>query len=240
MNQKANNRKQIICSLLPEESEKLMDVGCGPILPSYPYAEKAKQVTCLDWKLKRIEPIPSNIKCVEGDFTKVDLPESSYDTIIASDVFEHILLEQESAFIKKCVSLLKPGGHLILSVPHKGTFAWLDPYHVKPTVHRLLWHLGLYKQLHNGSCDIRKSHKHYTVEEITEKFKPLELLQVNYWGYFFDPLMSWAIALSKGSRRVPGYEWLEQGWAKEIKSDYGKQSFNVALKFYKPPISENV
>jgi len=51
MNQIANNRKQVICSLLPEQSEKLMDVGCGPILPSYPYAEKAKQVTCLDWKL---------------------------------------------------------------------------------------------------------------------------------------------------------------------------------------------
>jgi len=237
MNQKAKNRKQIICSLLPEQSEKLMDVGCGPILPSYPYADKAKQVTCLDWKLKRIEPIPSNINCLEGDFTKVDLPESSYDTIIASDVFEHVLLEQESAFINKCVSLLKPGGHLILSVPHKGTFAWLDPYHVKPTMHRLLWHLGLYKQLHNGSCDIRKSHKHYAVEEITEKFKPLELLQVNYWGYFFDPLMSWAIALSKGSRRVPGYGWLEEAYAKEIKSDYGKQSFNVALKFCQPPIN---
>ena len=124
---------------------------------------------------------------------------------------------------------------MIVSVPHKGTFAWLDPYEVKPAIHRLLWRLGLYKNLHNGSCDIRKGHKHYTVEELTEKFKPLELSQVIYWGYFFDPLLSWALALSRGSCRFLGYEWLERSCAKEFERDYGLRSFNVALKFYKPP-----
>jgi hypothetical protein len=35
---------------------------------------------------------------LEGDFTLAKLPAGSYDAIIASDVFEHILLEQEPVF----------------------------------------------------------------------------------------------------------------------------------------------
>jgi 2-polyprenyl-3-methyl-5-hydroxy-6-metoxy-1,4-benzoquinol methylase len=221
-------------SLLPDRSERLLDIGCGPVIPSYPYSDKAVRVTCIDWKLHRFDPIPPNIECVEGDFTTIDLPLNSYDAIIASDVFEHILLERESLFVKKCVSVLKPGGYMIVSVPHRGTFAWLDPYKMKPAIHRLLWRLGLYKSLHNGSCDIRKGHKHYTVEELAEKFKPLQLERVSYRGYFFDPLLSWASALSGGSLQFPGGAWLERCCNREFKRDWGQRAFNMAIQFYKP------
>jgi len=52
MSQNTKNRQSIIYSLLPERSERLLDVGCGPINPSYPYADKATYVTCVDWKLQ--------------------------------------------------------------------------------------------------------------------------------------------------------------------------------------------
>jgi SAM-dependent methyltransferase len=227
------HRQTIIQSLLPSGAGRLMDVGCGPISAGYPYATKAVHITCVDWKLRVFDPIPSNIEYLEGDFTKIDLPHS-YDAIIAADVFEHVLLEQEPLFVEKCVSALKPGGEMIVSVPHQGTFAYLDPYLVKPAIHRLLWRVGLYKNVHNGGCDIRKGHKHYTVEEMVEKFKPLRLLQAVYFGYLFDPLLSWAYALSRGSERFPGYKWLEQACSKEFDRDYGRRSFNVALKFCKP------
>lgn len=186
----AQKRHSVIHNLLPEQSEHILDIGCGVITPFYPYVNKARRFTCVDWKLKKITPIPENIECIEGDFTQMNLQLNYYDIIILADVLEHILLEQESLFIKKCISVLKPGGYLIVSVPHQGTFAWLDPYQVKPAIHRFFWKLGFYKHLHNGFCDIRKGHQHYTSEEITEKFKPLKLLKVIYWGYVFDPLLS--------------------------------------------------
>lgn len=234
MNQNAINRRSAIQSLIPEKSEKLLDIGCGPISASYPYADKATFVTCVDWELIKVEPIPSNIECYKENFTKLDLPIKFYDTIIVADVFEHILLEEESLFIKKCISVLKPGGHIIISVPHKGKFAYLDPYKIKPAIHRLFWYLGFYNNLHNGSCDIRKGHKHYFVKELTEKFKPLELLQIRYWGYFFDPLLSWITALTRGANKFINYDWLEKACLREFNCDYGEQSFNVALKFRKP------
>jgi 2-polyprenyl-3-methyl-5-hydroxy-6-metoxy-1,4-benzoquinol methylase len=235
MAQNTINRKSVICSFLPEQSETMLDVGCGPINSLYPYANKAMFVTCVDWKLLSIDPIPSNLECIEGDFTKLELPLNCYDTIIAIDVFEHILLEDEFSFVNKCISLLKPGGTLIISVPNKGTFSWLDPYQIKPAIHRLLWHLGIYKRIHNGSCDIRKGHKHYTAEEIVEKFKSLQLKEVRYWGYLFDPLLSWSITFSKYIYQFPGYQQLEHLCQQEFERNYGRRSFNMALKFCKLP-----
>jgi ubiquinone/menaquinone biosynthesis C-methylase UbiE len=232
MSQNAINRKEVISSLLPAQSEQLLDVGCGPLYPDYPYANKAEYATCVDWKLERIDPLPPNVQSIGGDFTQLDLPSNFYNTIISADVFEHIQIEQESAFIERCLYLLKDGDHLIISVPHRGTFAWLDPYEIKPLVQRLLWHLGLYKSLHNGYCDIRKGHKHYQLAEIAERFKPLEVVEVKYWGYFFDPVLSWLLSLS-GDANFPGRPWIERACSREFEQDYGHHSFNMALKFQK-------
>jgi SAM-dependent methyltransferase len=233
MSVNALHRKLTVNSLLPERCECLLDVGCGPVTPGYLYAERAEHVTCLDWKLRRVEPIPSNVECIEGDFTTIDLPQNFYDVIVAADVFEHVLLEAESAFIERCVSLLKPGGHMIVSVPHRGTFAWLDPYNIKPTIHRTLWRLGLYGRLHNGSCDIRKGHKHYSAEELAGKFSPLQLDRELYWGYFFDPLLSWAESLTRGKVTLPGDGWLQERCRREFERSWGRRAFNMALRFYK-------
>jgi 2-polyprenyl-3-methyl-5-hydroxy-6-metoxy-1,4-benzoquinol methylase len=234
----SEKRTSIILSLVGKQSESLMDVGCGPITAAYPYADKAEQVTCVDWNLTVNGPIAKNISCLNGNFTEMDFPRNHFDTIIAADVFEHVSLEQESLFVEKCVSALRPSGEMIISVPHQGTFAWLDPYQVKPTIHRLLWRMGIYKKVHNGYCDIRKGHKHYTADELVQKFKPLELMEVVYSGYFFDPLLSWAVALSRRRANLPGFRLIEQACRREYKQDFGRRSFNVAIKFRKPSIAQ--
>ena len=229
-----NTRTLVIRSLLPECSERLLDVGCGPLTADYAYADKALRVTCVDWNLKASGTLPSNIECLDGDFTSFHLAPNTYDSIIAADVFEHISLEEEPLFVQKCVSSLRPGGNMVISVPHQGTFACLDPYHIKPAVHRVLSRLDLYKRIHNGCCDIRKGHKHYVLQELTRKFSPLQVSQVAYFGYLFDPLLSWAIALSRGSGRIPGFSWLQQAYREELNRDYGQGSFNIAVSFHKP------
>ena len=227
-------RTLVIRSLLPQRSERLLDVGCGPISSDYPYADKASRVTCVDWNLKASGALPPHIECLDGDFTSVDLRPNSYDSIIAADVFEHIPLEQESLFVEKCVASLRPGGKMVISVPHQGTFACLDPYQVKPTIHRFLARVNLYKRSHNGCCDIRKGHKHYALQELTNKFSPLQVSQVAYFGYVVDPLMTWVYALTRGSNRIPGFSWLQRAYRRELDRDYGRRSFNIAVSFRKP------
>jgi 2-polyprenyl-3-methyl-5-hydroxy-6-metoxy-1,4-benzoquinol methylase len=227
-------RTSVIRSLLPDQPARLLDVGCGPITSDYPFADKAQRVTCVDWNLKAPESLPANIECLCADFTSMELPPESYDSVIAADVFEHILLEQEPVFVDKCVSALRPGGSMIISVPHQGTFACLDPYQVKPTIHRILSRLGLYKGIHNGCCDIRKGHKHYSLEELIEKFSALQVSKVVYFGYVFDPLFSWAVALSRGTGKIPGFSWLQRALRRELDRDYGPRSFNIVVSFTKP------
>jgi 2-polyprenyl-3-methyl-5-hydroxy-6-metoxy-1,4-benzoquinol methylase len=226
-------RTSIIRSLLPENSERLLDVGCGPITSDYPYADKALRVTCVDWRIRISGSIPSNVECFDADFTSIDLAPNTYDSIVAADVFEHIALEQESVFVDKCVSALRRGGTMVVSVPHQGTFALFDPYQVKPTIHRMLARMGLYKRIYNGCCDIRKGHKHYVLQELTRAFSPLRVSQVVYFGYMFDPLLSWAVSLSRSCGRTPSFSWLRRACRRELDHDYGQHSFNIAASFYK-------
>jgi 2-polyprenyl-3-methyl-5-hydroxy-6-metoxy-1,4-benzoquinol methylase len=228
------HRTAIIRSLLPESAQRLLDVGCGPLSAAYRYADKGEHITCVDWSLKITGVLPSNIEYRDGDFTEMNWESDSFDAIVASDVFEHVLLEKEPVFAKQCVSALKPGGRLVISVPHKGTFACLDPFQVKPTWHRTLAKLHLYNRVHNGFCDVRKGHKHYTLQELAARFAPLEVSQVVYYGYLFDPLRSWAIALTRRSDNFPGASWLNEAFRKELEKDYGERSFNIAVSFRKP------
>lgn len=224
-----NLRKKVVRSLLPEQSNRLLDVGSGPIFPDYAYSDKANAVTCADWNIITIGDTPENVSCLSGDFTAMEFQPESYDSIIAADVFEHIQTEHEARFIETCIKALAPGGRLIVSVPHRGTFAWLDPYEVKPLFQRMFAKLGLYNKLHNGGCDIRKGHKHYTLHELAPRFAPLTLEKVVYWGHVFDPLLTWAYALLGEGSTMGVVRWLERQTLAEFEKDYGPRSFNMAL-----------
>jgi SAM-dependent methyltransferase len=232
-------RKQVIRSMVPHGVTKLLDVGCGPVFPSYPYADLAQSVTCVDWNLKAIGDIPANITCINGDFIDVELSAESFDTVIAADVFEHIPLERETAFLNKCAAMLRPGGTLIISVPHRGTWAFLDVYNVKPVVHYALWRLGLRRETHNGHCDIRKGHKHYTLDELTLLCSPLKHVEHRYWGFLYDPLDTWADALVRKLGRFPGRDTLHRKAIAEYGRDFADRSFNIAVKLIKEKLSAN-
>jgi 2-polyprenyl-3-methyl-5-hydroxy-6-metoxy-1,4-benzoquinol methylase len=225
-------RKSLIRSLIPTKVARLLDVGSGPIFPDYVYADRAKSITCVDWNMVKIGDVPGHIETLSGDFVNLDLPRD-FDAVVAADVFEHILIEDEEAFIAKCVSSLKPGGKLIVSVPHRGTFAWLDPYEVKPLLHRILARFDLVKGVHNGSCDIRKGHKHYRVDELRECFSRLTFEQVRYFGYLFDPLLTWAYAVFGEQSRNPLVKWLERRAEAEFQRSYGTKAFNMIVVFSK-------
>jgi SAM-dependent methyltransferase len=174
------------------------------------------------------------VELIEANFIDLNLPNREFDVIIASDVFEHVLREDEKEFVKKCLKLLRPGGTLVVSMPNLGTFAWLDPYQIKPLLHWLRWRIGLPQALHNGFCDIRKGHKHYTVAEIANSFEPLVISRVEYWGYCFDPILSWWEALSNRlGFQMPGQTWLSRLCVSEYSRDFGDRSFNIAVQLKK-------
>jgi SAM-dependent methyltransferase len=92
---------------------RLLDLGCGTV-PFYgAYRPYVSEIVCVDWGNSLHEQRHVD---VVHDLTKpLPFPDSSFDTIILSDVLEH-LPEPEAAW-HEMGRVLAPGGKLILSVP---------------------------------------------------------------------------------------------------------------------------
>lgn len=213
---------------------RLLDVGSGRIGPDYAYADLARAVTCVDWNPRIIQPVPAHVEIRPGDFLAMEIPQAAYDAVICADVFEHVGLEDEAAFAAKCAGALRPGGVMVVSVPHAGRYAWLDPFEIKPALHRGLARFGLYSRTHNGFCDIRKGHKHYARDEIARAFAPLAPALTRTWGHFWDPVLSWADALQRKLGVAPGRAAIARACDGEYRRDWGDRAFNIAVAFRKP------
>jgi SAM-dependent methyltransferase len=96
---------------------RLLDIGCG-------YGHFVGQMAGLGWSAFGIDPSPSTVDYARGKglnvsrttIDKASFPESSFDAITAFYVLEH-LFDPFSA-LKKIISLLRPGGVVVLRVPH--------------------------------------------------------------------------------------------------------------------------
>jgi len=91
----------------------LLDLGCGTVPLYGAYRDLAAEVTCVDWGRSPHEV--SHID-VEHDLTKpLPFEDERFDTIILSDVLEH--LPEPQALWSEMARVLAPGGKIILNVP---------------------------------------------------------------------------------------------------------------------------
>jgi SAM-dependent methyltransferase len=91
----------------------LLDLGCGTV-PLYGlYAPLVGSVTCVDWAAS---PHATNHIDIEADLSQpLPLPDAAFDTVILSDVLEHV--PEPRHLWREIARVLRPGGHLLLNVP---------------------------------------------------------------------------------------------------------------------------
>ena len=91
----------------------LLDLGCGKAPLFMVYKEFAKSVTCIDWS----NTLHANPYLdIEADINgPLPLPNSAFDTVILSDVFEHI--RKPAHLMTEISRVLRPDGHLLMNVP---------------------------------------------------------------------------------------------------------------------------
>ncbi len=94
-------------------SGKLLDLGCGKVPLYAAYRKYIKSNICIDWSGSLHK---NNHLDYEHDINKrLPLNDKEFDTIILSDVLEHI--ETPQSLWKEMNRVLKKGGKVILNVP---------------------------------------------------------------------------------------------------------------------------
>lgn len=112
--------RMVIDSLDLHKSDSLLDIGCGRGEMVIYHALNGGKATGVDFsdqaiKLARTKAAELNAECTFdiNSFEKIG-EETKYDRIISLDFIEHISVEEGKTFFRKCFSLLKPGGRLIV------------------------------------------------------------------------------------------------------------------------------
>ena len=130
------------------------------------------------------------------------LPDEAFDAVLLLDVLEHVVDEQ--AVIAEIRRVLRPGGTLVLSVPHRGLLYWFDSLNLYAALVQATRH-GLFPQ------EIAQTgvHRHYSLTRLRELLGPAFRIQrVNRTGLGLAELLNLPLLLL--CRYVLGWEWLYQ------------------------------
>ncbi len=112
--------RQAIIEEVDKNSKLILDIGCGDGWVAGYFSKFAKVVSidlAIDNPLNALNKYPSsNHAAVVADGMFLPFANESFDTIIASEVIEH--LADPPLFIEGCMQKLIPGGQLILVTPY--------------------------------------------------------------------------------------------------------------------------
>ncbi len=104
----------LFSSIIPRYAKgNLVDLGCGKVPLYGTYRKFVAGITCIDWKDTLHKNEYLDFECDLS--SKIPVSDNSFDTIILSDVLEHIA-EPENLW-KEMSRILVTGGKVILSVP---------------------------------------------------------------------------------------------------------------------------
>lgn len=177
---------------LPFHEGRVLDLGCAFGFATRMLERRGYDAVGVDSSLdyiaraRRANPQGNYLL---ADAAHVPLPSANFDAIIFLDVLEHV--PDEASTLREIARLLKPGGTLVLSVPHRGLLSWLDSLNL---------YAALVRATHHGRFppEIAATglHRHYSVAQIRALLgKTFELRRVTRTGLGLAELVNLPLLL---------------------------------------------
>jgi SAM-dependent methyltransferase len=158
---------------LPGDALRVLDVGC-----SFAYGSAAIQAGGPDGRVVvGVERDPEHlagarerfpwITVLEGDATALPVPEAVADAVTMLDIVEHV--DRPEAAIAEARRVIRPGGVLVVSVPHRGLLHRLDALNVYASLRK---RRPRWPPLEAATESGGHEHRHFTVQELAELLRP--------------------------------------------------------------------
>lgn len=165
-----------------------------------------------------------------------------FDCVTCVEVLEHIPAGLRRPALEEICRVLKPGGQLLLQVPHAGAFAWLDPGNFRfrfPRLYSGLLQRGKRDQGMQERPEGVLWHHHFGMGELRALINGLfSVERVHQGGLFLFPLSDLArwpfykLSIYEGAV----FRLLGEIAERDLNREYGERSYDVRLLLKKLPL----
>lgn len=225
---------------IPKTATSLLDIGCnaGELLrhcsDTFPTIELAgveiNEAALQQARLK----LPNADLHLSGAQT-LPFANEIFDCVTCIEVLEHIPSDLRAQSLAEIRRVLRPGGRLVLRVPHAGTFAFLDPNNFRflmPKLYEIILHRGRRDVGYLRDKEDVVWHQHFTRGELHDLLGAgWEVEASRTGGLLLLPLMDMASWPFYRLRQIDNvmFRAIQRILDFDMGCDYGNASFDILL-----------
>ena len=208
------------------DGETYLDVGCsdGEVVGSV--GSRCSKAVGLDVDTRTMTEARKrypDFDFVLGSADNLPFEDESFTTVSMLDVLEHVPNPEKS--LSEIDRVLKPGGYLIISVPHKGSFWFIDAQRSR------IFAAG--RKILLGKYDSVLEHKHYKTDELLKMLPSYTVVNEHYGGLLLYPLCGYVLMFtdSLGVKRLS--DAIRRIEESDFQRDYGNKSWHLMMQLKK-------
>lgn len=222
---------------LPTPVGRVLEMGCSSGYLTHHYRHRAERMVGLDLNFKALfsnRRRSPEMPLVCADAERLPFADSSFDAVVMLEVIEHT--GSDKAALEEIRRVLRVGGTLILSTPHAGLFAFLDPHNLRKSLQRMLPQLcnaaGRLARFESGQfTENLEYHRHYRLDELSALLgKDFSVREVYRGGLLLYPVVAGFISVvARLCDRPSLLRWMFRTLNWDFHLSYGPLSYNLMI-----------